>query len=277
MSFRESIIPFFMYGTAWKENQTEKLTFLALQNGFRAIDTANQRKHYYEEGVGRGISKFLDLGNFQREDLFIQTKFTYQEGQDHRLPYDPKSDYTTQVNQSFRSSLDHLKTEYLDSYILHGPSTNQSLKPKDYEVWRAMESLQRQGLTKHIGVSNINANQLGLLLDKAEIKPTFIQNRCFAITGWNQEIRKICNENNIIYQGFSLLTANQKFLNSPEIKSIAQKYDMPVTSVIFCFANQLGILPLTGTSQENHMKKDLLAIELQLTSAELSTVENIAL
>ena len=64
-----------------------------------------------------------DASTVRREDLFLQTKFTYAGGQDHRLPYDPRADPATQVRQSFASSLEHLGTIYLDSYLLHGPST----------------------------------------------------------------------------------------------------------------------------------------------------------
>src|SRR5438552_18911209 len=113
--------PTFLYGTAWKEEQTEPLTYLALEMGFAGIDTANQRKHYDEEGVGKAIKGFLDAGSNQREDLFIQTKFTFAQGQDHRKPYDANARYATQVRQSFESSLRHLGLNYIDSYILHGP------------------------------------------------------------------------------------------------------------------------------------------------------------
>ena len=66
-----------MYGTAWKEDKTELLTLNALKTGFNSIDTANQRKHYYEEGVGKAISTFTKSTGTDRDDLFIQTKFTY--------------------------------------------------------------------------------------------------------------------------------------------------------------------------------------------------------
>ena len=48
-------IPAFLYGTAWKEDDTERLTRLAIDAGFRGIDTANQRKHYFEAGVGAAM------------------------------------------------------------------------------------------------------------------------------------------------------------------------------------------------------------------------------
>ncbi|HEY3052184.1 MAG TPA: aldo/keto reductase, partial [Thermoanaerobaculia bacterium] len=116
------VIPSFIYGTAWKENETDRLTRLAIEVGFRGIDTANQRRHYFEAGVGAAVSKAIGDGIVPRDDLFLQTKFTSADGQDHRLPYDPKARPATQVEQSFASSLEHLQVDRIDSYILHGPS-----------------------------------------------------------------------------------------------------------------------------------------------------------
>ena len=94
-------VPRFLYGTAWKEDETQRLTELAIQQGFRGIDTANQRCHYYEAAVGQGVKASIDNGVVVRDELFLQTKYTFQRGQDKRLPYDPDADYTTQVRQSF--------------------------------------------------------------------------------------------------------------------------------------------------------------------------------
>src|SRR6266481_318347 len=117
-----STLPGFLYGTAWKEDRTPALTELALRLGFRGVDTANQRRHYFEAGVGQGLAAAYRAGVVAREDLFLQTKFTYQRGQDHRLPYNPDCDLTTQVRQSIASSLEHLGATRIDSYILHGSS-----------------------------------------------------------------------------------------------------------------------------------------------------------
>lgn len=69
-------VPQFLYGTAWKENETQRLTELALRQGFRGIDTANQRRHYHEAAVGQGIAAAIESGLVVRDDLFLQTKFT---------------------------------------------------------------------------------------------------------------------------------------------------------------------------------------------------------
>src|SRR5256884_2631225 len=131
-------IPDFLYGTAWKEDRTPALTELALRMGFRGIDTANQRRHYFEAGVGQGLAAAYRAGVVTRTDLFLQTKFTYQGGQDHRLPYDPAADLSTQIAQSMASSLEHLGTDHVDSYVLHGPSSGYGWSHHDVEVWAAM-------------------------------------------------------------------------------------------------------------------------------------------
>src|SRR5271165_1217969 len=115
-------VPDFVYGTAWKEDRTATLTERALRMGFRGIDTANQRRHYFEAEVGQGLAAAYRAGVVTRPDLFLQTKFTYQRGQDHRLPYDPAAQFSIQVAQSLASSLEHLATDYVDSFVLHGPS-----------------------------------------------------------------------------------------------------------------------------------------------------------
>src|SRR5438034_8941423 len=90
-------VPRFLYGTAWKEDETQRLTELALQQGFRGIDTANQRRHYHEAAVGQAISASISSGLASRNDLFLQTKFTFRCGQDHRLPYDAAAPIPIQV------------------------------------------------------------------------------------------------------------------------------------------------------------------------------------
>ena len=128
-------IPSFMYGTAWKKQATSQLVQLAVSSGFTAIDTANQIIHYDEARVGEALLA-LDKKGIKREKLFLQTKFTPAEGQDHRTPYDASADITTQVGQSLENSLHHLRTDYLDSYLLHGPYSRGELGEEDWELLR---------------------------------------------------------------------------------------------------------------------------------------------
>lgn len=262
--------PRFIYGTAWKEDRTEALVRLALENGFRAIDTANQRKHYFEAGVGAA------LVGFPRDELWLQSKFTYQRGQDHRLPYDPKAPVGTQVEQSFASSLEHLKTDYLDSYVLHGPELSRGLSANDIAVWRAMEAIHASGRAKQLGVSNVEPEQLAQLVATSKVPISFVQNRCYASAGWDADVRAICRTHGIAYQGFSLLTANRRELQRPIVDEIALRIGVPRETVVFRFAMQVGMIPLTGTSNAEHMRDDLRALQITLTDADLHAIEAIA-
>ena len=268
-------IPSFMYGTAWKKEATAQLVQLAVSSGFRAIDTANQPVHYNETLVGEAL-RVLDQNGIKRETLFLQTKFTSVNGHDHRIPYDASADITTQVGQSFESSLQHLQTDYVDSYVLHGPYSRRGLGQEDWEVWAALEGIYRSGRAKMIGISNVTAGQLSELCAKAAVKPMVVQNRCYAVLGWDKEVREICRADHIIYQGFSLLTANQDILGDPEIRAIARRLGTGPLQVIFRFAQQIGILPLTGTTSEQHMKEDLQVLNFELSPDETKLIEMIA-
>ena len=273
MNSRE--VPAFLYGTAWKEERTTGLVRSALEAGFRGIDTANQRRHYFEKAVGDAVAEALGSGRLTREDLFLQTKFTYAAGQDHRLPYDPHADFPTQVRQSFASSLEHLRTDYVDSYVLHGPSVGRGLSEADHQVWKEMEALCREEKTRFIGVSNVSLGQLRMLVEAALIPPRFVQNRCFAVTAWDRDIREFCAGQNITYQGFSLLTANPHVLTTPDMISIARRHQKTVAQVVFCFAQQIGMLPLTGTTNINHMVEDLACSSFVLAEEEVSLIETL--
>jgi diketogulonate reductase-like aldo/keto reductase len=265
-------MPALIYGTAWKEERTAELTRLALAAGFTGIDTANQRRHYVEAGVGEALA----AAGVARAGLFLQTKFTYARGQDYRLPYDPRADPATQVRQSFASSLEHLGTDYVDSYVLHGPeSGGRGWSATDRAVWGAMEALHRDGRARLLGVSNISHDQLVELCAAAATPPAVVQNRCYARTGWDREVRALCRRRGIVYQGFSLLTANTRELSSPAVAAIARRLGATVPQVVFAFARALGMAALTGTTSPEHMAQDLASQDLQLTEQEVLTVERI--
>src|SRR2546423_7830 len=171
MPTKPPLIPDFLYGTAWKEDRTAALTGLALQTGFRGIDTANQRRHYFEAGVGQGLAAAYRAGVVERADVFLQTKFTYQPGQDHRLPGGKRK---------------------------------------------------------------------------------------------------------IIYQGFSLLTANVEVLRHHLITGLAARAAATPAQVVFAFAHAVGMLPLTGTSSAEHMKQDLASRELTLPPDAVRAIESLA-
>ena len=267
-------VPDFLYGTAWKEERTPLLVELALRMGFRGIDTANQRRHYFEAGVGQGLAAAYAAGQ-SRADLFLQTKFTYRPGQDHRLPYDPAASLPVQVAQSMASSLEHLATDYVDSYVLHGPASGHGWSRADAEVWEAMIQERDAGRTRLLGVSNVSLRHLEQMSESHAELPAFVQNRCFACFGWDREVRSFCGERKITYQGFSLLTANPEVLQHPLVASLAARSNATPAQVIFSFARSIAMLPLTGTSSAEHMKQDLASVNIVLAPDAVHAIESL--
>ena len=272
----EPPIPDFLYGTAWKEDRTATLTELALHAGFRAVDTANQRRHYNEAGVGEGLRTAYRAGIATRADLFLQTKFTYPRGQDHRVPYNPAASVAVQVAQSLASSLEHLATDHVDSYMLHGPSSSYDWTDTDAEVWDAMRKERDAGRTRLLGVSNVSLSHLQQMEAAHAELPVFVQNRCFARLGWDREVRLFCHQRKIIYQGFSLLTANPEVLQHPPLIALAAQLNATPAQVVFSFARAVGVLPLAGTSSPEHMKQDLASLKLTLPPDVWRAIESMA-
>jgi diketogulonate reductase-like aldo/keto reductase len=267
--------PQFLYGTAWKEDRTAHLVESAVRNGFRGFDTANQRKHYFEAGVGEGLAAAYRAGLVTRPQLFLQTKFTYMRGQDKRLPYNPASPHSSQVEQSLTSSLEHLQTEYVDSFLLHGPSSGTEWGESDAEVWQAMQSQLAAGRTRQIGVSNISLRQLEQMSAQHGAPPAFVQNRCYAQLGWDREVRAFCKANGVVYQGFSLLTANLGIQPFPFLAAVSRQHQATFAQTIFAFARGVGMLPLTGTTDAGHMREDLASLDIALTEDEIVGIESL--
>jgi diketogulonate reductase-like aldo/keto reductase len=265
-------IPDLVYGTAWKQDATESLVLGALTSGFRGLDTANQRKHYHEAGVGRAIARAAAAG-IPRDQLFVQTKFTHRAGQDDRLPYDATAPIAEQVAQSFASSLEHLGVTELDSLVLHGPSLRDRLAAEDRDAWRAIEAIAERGGTRLVGISNVSAAQVRELVAFARVAPAFVQNRCHAARGWDRETRALCAEHGIVYQAFSLLTANRDVVAGRTVRAIATRHGRTPAQVVFRFARQVGMLPLTGTSSPQHMRDDLAIGEFALSEDEVTAID----
>jgi len=103
------------------------------------------------------------------------------------------------------------------------------------------------------------------LIHAAEIEPGALgQNRCFARSGWDREVRMLCRERGICYQGFSLLTANPQVLEDSRVHAAAEGHTATPAQIVFAFARAIGMVPLTGTTDAGHMAEDLAALDITL-------------
>lgn len=264
-------MPRLLYGTAWKKQRTAEWVTLALAQGFRGIDTACQPKHYFEPGVGEALYAAFELG-LGREQIYLQTKFTPLSGQDpQQLPYDPRAAFDEQVSQSFQKSLVNLRTHYLDGLVLHSPLVD---KQDLMLVWQAMENIVLSGGARQLGISNCyDPAVFKFLYEAATIKPAVLQNRFYADSHYDIELRKFCRAHGVIYQSFWTLTANPGILASALVKKLAEQYRRTPAQILFRYLTLIGIVPLTGTTSEQHMLEDLAIFEFELTPGECAGID----
>ena len=187
----------------------------------------------------------------------------------------PAASLSRQVAQSVASSLEHLGTDYIDSYVLHGPASAYGWSDADAEVWAAMAKERDARRTRLLGLSNISLRHLEQMAAADPEAPAFVQNRCFARLGWDRAVRAFCAQRSIVYQGFSLLTANPEVLQHPLVSRLAARLGATRPQVVFRFAQAIGMLPLTGTSDPEHMKQDLASRDLTLSADEVRAIESL--
>ncbi|KAL3803200.1 hypothetical protein HJC23_003475 [Cyclotella cryptica] len=282
--------PTLKYGTAWKKDATSGLVYRAILSGFRHIDTACQPRHYNEAGVGEGWSKaayvdivshvflltfsymcytifeFLCYSNqskelgLSRQDIWIQTKFSGLDAHDpNNVPYDVNAPLEERVRQSLQKSLDNLQTDYLDSWVMHGPENNWD---DHFKVWRTMEESVDEGKVKQLGISNFyRLEDVKWAYDNARIKPKVVQNRFYSESGHDVDIRRFCKENDIEYQSFWTLGANRGAYQHEAALEIADKYNVSPEGLFYAFCMAIGITPLDGTTSEIHMREDIELLE----------------
>lgn len=266
-------MPSIIYGTAWKKDRTADLVTRAIKHGFRGIDTACQPKHYHEAGVGEALQRLASEG-ISRKDLYIQTKFTPLNGQDPlNIPYNKNASLSEQVAQSFEFSKKNLGVNYVDGLILHSPLENMD---KSMIAWEAMEQIHNQGGTKQLGLSNCyDLETLKQLYEASSIKPTILQNRFYQDTDYDSKIREWCQGHKIVYQSFWTLTANPQILSSQPVQKAAQTYQKTAAQILFRALVDIGIVPLTGTCSDQHMKEDLEIFNFSLSIAVVQEIASL--
>ena len=260
-------MPRLLYGTAWKAERTASLVEAALRAGFRGIDTAAQPKHYDEAGVGVGLAEVA----LPRDTLYLQTKFTPPSGQDRtRLPYDLAAPLAAQIAQSLTSSLRNLGCDYLDALVLHSPLASRG---ETLAAWRAMEHWVTRGMVRQLGISNCYAlAEFDALYRAATIKPAVLQNRFYARTRHDRELRAYCRAHDIISQSFWTLTANPAALASATLRNLALRHRCAPAQILYRYLTHIDVVPLIGTTSTAHMREDLAIFDFTLEARECDAV-----
>ena len=265
--------PSFLYGTAWKKDQTCILVQSALKHGFRAFDTAGQPKHYREDLVGEGIRTFIreqngsDQPPISRSDLYIQTKFTRPTVQDPLdCPYDLEAELEVQVDTSIAKSLENLRwstpqgtqseaDQYLDAILLHSPFPDDF--SKTIRVWCALAKHVPKHI-RHLGVSNIDLPVLQQLYEHADLKPSFVQKRFEEKTGYEADMRRWCADKGIRFQAHKVLKGNDRLVETEVVAKVARALGTSHQVAFYTLVGGLeGVTVVNGTKSEMHMREDM--------------------
>ena len=201
-------------------------------------------------------------------------RFTPIGGQDTSkpIPYNPSDPISQQITKSFQVSLANLHTTYIDSYLLHSPlpTIEQTL-----EAWRTLIKLQDEGKVRMIGLSNTYDVRILAALQKAR-KVQVVQNRWYEGNQWDRQVLNYCREHEIIYQlrvavavvfwflgtewerrSFWTLSGSPSLVGHPAITRIANASGLTAEQTVYRFAQLNGVIPLSGTTNEDHMRQDV--------------------
>lgn len=198
-----------------------------------------------------------------------------------------------------RKSLENFGLDYVDLYLIHTPigyeyREPEELLPKDsdgklafsdvdyLETWKAMEKLVDLGLTKSIGVSNFNSEQITRILENCRIKPVTNQVECSATLN-QKKLTAFCKERDITLTAYSPLTRPHSYAADPNlpkppllderVKKIGEKYGKTPAQVVLRYLVQLGVIPIPKSSNEGRIKENINIFDFELNSEEVALMD----
>lgn len=244
------------FGT-WHIKDEKELEFsikTAVENGYTHIDTASKYKN--EELIGNTIEKY----NIPREKLFITSKLWNEDkGYDNTI-------------KAFQETLDRLKTDYLDLYLIHWPMTADNWEELNAETWRAFEDLYKMGKVKAIGVSNFMIQHMESLRKTANIFPMVDQIE-FHPGMMQKEILEYCRNNNIVVEAWSPLGSG-RMLDNEDLKRIADKYKKSVAQICVRWCVQNNVIPLPKSTHLERIKDNIDIYDFIISDEDMEYINN---
>ncbi|XP_059058956.1 aldo-keto reductase AKR2E4-like [Achroia grisella] len=250
-----------------KDDSVQKAVEWAIDAGYRHIDTA--RIYETEQQIGEAIKKKIAEGTVKREELFITTKlWNDAHARDEVVP-------------ALRQSLKELNLDYVDLYLIHWPLahfTNLTFEIIDYlDTWEGMVEAQQLGLTKSIGVSNFNKDQLERLISNSKVKPAALQIEV-NLNLQQSVLRDYCKEHNIAVTGYTPFgslfpskaapNAPPPRVDDPALVKIAKKYNKSVPQIALRYLVDLGVIPIPKSTTKSRLEQNIDVFDFELTQPE---------
>lgn len=233
----------------WKieNSKVSQVVSLALETGYRHIDTACAYRN--ESGVGLGIRQ----SSLNRQDIFVTTKLAIQDF------FKPE--------KAFSQSLDKLKMDYVDLYLLHWPFLNWK------NAWKTLENIYKNGQAKAIGVSNFGIRQLEELKKIGGIKPMVNQVEISPFL-FREKLIDYCQSEDIVVEAYSPLTRGKR-IDDPTLIGIANSSGKTTAQIMIRWGLQHNLVMLPKSETKSHIQSNYDVFDFEIDKNDMQKLDNL--
>lgn len=246
------VMPYFGLGVFQTNSGEEVIEAVkaALLHGYRHIDTAAIYKN--EAGVGEGIRK----SGIAREEVFVVSKV-----------WNKDQGYETTID-AFHQSLEKLKMEYLDLYLIHWPVTG-----KFNDTWRALETLYSSGKVRAIGVSNFLQHHLEKLLLTCDVIPMVNQMEFHPFL-LQQPLLNYCRDHEIQYEAWAPLMRGKVF-EIDLFNELARKYNKTEVQIVLRWNLQKDVVTIPKSARKDRIISNSEIFDFELSTEDMSKIDSL--
>ena len=250
----------------------------SVQLGYRLFDTSDDYRG--ESGIGIAIKELSEQGICQREDLFLQTKISDNNAYDDEplkgVFFNSNSQFMKRhsveevVREKVGTSLSELQTDYLDSLLIHYPFPDYYV-----EVWKVLILLQKEGIVRHIGVSNFHERHIDQLSQETGVLPE-INELYVSPIGTKQNLIEYCQRHNckvITYSPLMDVSANR--IPKDKFIPLKEKYHKSLAQIILRWNIDRGCIPLPKSKNTVRLKENFDVFDFHLTDDEIQLISDL--
>lgn len=250
----------------------------AVKIGYRLFDTADDYRG--ESGIGIALTELEKEGIFERGDLFIQTKISDNNAHaDEPLigvyfnsnnPFMQRHTVEEIVREKVEISLREMKTDYLDSLLIHYPYPDYMV-----DIWKTMIQLREEGIVRYIGVSNFHERHIEILKKETGVTPQINESYASPI-GTKQSLIDYCNSNNCLFVTYSpLMDLTIGRIDISKLSDLTSKYKKSPAQIILRWNIERGCLPLPKTKNPERLFENFDVFNFSLTNEEVSYLSSL--